>query len=113
MSLNYRKMGDYQVPELTLPEEEIHLGKYGMLRRTFLREHQQAEYSRLMLSGKLNEHLMGIDQIAKERIDFYVTLQTEKDPPPDKGTDPMGWAVHMDSLHHAAEEMVLTELIYS
>lgn len=56
-------------PDLTLPkEEEPHYGKYGMLRKTFLKEHRKAIYSTLLLEGKLMAHLNEIDNMANERM---------------------------------------------
>ncbi|AUS98826.1 hypothetical protein CDQ84_06655 [Clostridium thermosuccinogenes] len=113
MELTYTMQGDYLIPDLALQEEEIHIGKYGMLRRTFLKNHRKGTYASLMMSGKLNSHLMEIDRIAKERIETITTKLLENNPAPDKAIDPMGWTGHMNNLRHSAEESVLTELVYS
>lgn len=113
MELTYTPQGDYLLPDLTLPEEEAHIGKYGMLRKTYLKSHRKGMYASLMLSGKLNSHLSEIDQTARERIELMTAKLLENDPAPDKATDPMGWTGHMNSLKHQAEEAVLTELIYN
>ena len=70
MELAYTMQGDYLIPGLVLPEEEMHIGKYGMLRRTYLKNHRKGTYAGLMMSGKLNSHLIEIDRIAKERIEM-------------------------------------------
>nr|WP_312038963.1 TnpV protein [Desulfosporosinus sp. SRJS8] len=113
MELTYTMQGDYLIPDLTLPEEETHIGKYGMLRKTYLKNHRKGMYASLMLSGKLNSHLSEIDQTARERVELITAKLLENDPAPDKATDPMGWTGHMNSLKHQAEETVLTELIYN
>ena len=113
MELTYTMQGDYLIPDLTLSEEETHIGKYGMLRKTYLKNHRKGLYASLMLSGKLNSHLSEIDQTARERVELITAKLLEKDPAPDKVTDPMGWTGHMNSLKHQAEETVLTELIYN
>jgi maltooligosyltrehalose synthase len=113
MELTYTMQGDYLIPDLALPEEEMHIGRYGMLRRTYLKNHKKGTYAGLMISGKLNSHLIEIDRIAKERIELITVKLLESNPAPDKSIDPMGWAGHMNNLRHSAEESVLTELVYS
>ena len=50
-------------PDLHLPEEtEYPIGKYGMLRKTYLKEHRKGLYLELVFSGKVNEHLHQIDE---------------------------------------------------
>ena len=61
MEFAYTMQGDYLIPDLALPEEEMHIGKYGMLRRTYLKNHRRGIYASLMMSGKLNSHLKEID----------------------------------------------------
>ena len=68
MILTYHQEGDYLLPDLTDPEASK-LGKYGMLRRSYLRKHY---YTGLQLSGKLDRHLEEIDQQAKEMMDHLV-----------------------------------------
>ena len=113
MELTYTQQGDYLLPDLALPEEQTPIGKYGMLRRTYLKNHRKGMYASLMLSGKLNSHLSEIDQTAKERIEQITAKLVTNSPAPDKATDPMGWTGHIYSLRHSAEETVLAELIYN
>ena len=113
MELTYTAQGDYLVPDLTLPEEEMHIGKYGMLRKTYLKNHRKGMYTSLMLSGKLNSHLSEVDRTARERIEGITAKLLENSPAPDKASDQMAWVVHMNNLRHQAEETVLVELIYS
>ncbi|WP_353853064.1 TnpV protein [Dehalobacter restrictus] len=113
MELTYTLHGDYLIPDLTLPEEATPIGKYGMLRKTYLKNHRKGMYASLMLSGKLNSHLTEIDRTAKEHIEQITAKLLQRSPAPDKATDPLGWAGHMNSLRHSAEETVLAELIYN
>ena len=66
MELTYHCKGDYLFPNLTVEEEEVKIGKYGMLRRTFLKEHKNSLYQSLFLTGKLNSHLEQIEKAAQE-----------------------------------------------
>ncbi len=69
MELTYTRQGDYLLPDLTLPEDETQIGKYGMLRKTYLKNHRKGIYASLMLSGGLNSHLSEIDRTAQERVE--------------------------------------------
>ena len=93
--------------------EEVTIGKYGMLRRTFLKEHKNSLYQSLFLTGKLNSHLEQIEKAAQERLDSQMEKLLEKNPAPDKEADPMAWTAHMNALMATAEESILTELVYS
>ena len=113
MELTYHRKGDYLFPNLTVEEEEVTIGKYGMLRRTFLKEHKNSLYQSLFLTGKLNSHLEQIEKAAQERMDSQMEKLLEKKPAPDKEADPMAWTAHMNALMATAEESILTELVYS
>ncbi|MFC3801047.1 TnpV protein [Cohnella sp. GCM10012308] len=88
------------------------IGKYGLLRKTFLKTERKGTYAHLMLSEQLNTHLAEIDRTAKEQIERTLTKLLEQHPAPDKATDPMGWTGHMNNLKQQAEELILTELVY-
>ena len=87
--------------------------KYGMLRRTFLKEHKNSLYQSLFLTGKLNSHLAEIEKAAQERMDSQMEKLLKNHPAPDKEADPMAWTAHMNALMATAEESILTELVYS
>ena len=69
MELTYHRKGDYLFPNLVLEEKDITIGKYGMLRRTFLKEHKKGWYQSMLLSEKLDQHLVRIEKAADKRID--------------------------------------------
>ena len=115
--LTYSRVGDFLIPDLKLnePPEELAepIGKYGMMRRKFLKEHRTISYNSLLLDEKLYPHLREIDRTANERMERMMEDLTAKNPPPDKEADAMGWTAHMNSLKAQAEEMILHDLIYS
>lgn len=113
MELTYHRKGDYLFPNLVLEEENVTIGKYGMLRRTFLKEHKKGWYQSMMLSGKLDVHLVETEQAANERMEVLLQRLIEKSPVPDKETEQMAWVAHINGLKNMAEETVLMELIYS
>ena len=102
-------------PDLVLSEDKEPLcGKYGMLRKTFLREHQKGRYSAMLLQGKLAAHLNEIDDAANARMELLVRQMQEKFHINEdlKSCDPIAWTGTMNQIYNAAEEIVLKELIY-
>ena len=114
MELTYRQEGDYLVPNLSVPEAPK-IGKYGMLRRTYLRRNQNGIYTGMQLTGKLNAHLEEIDRRATEMMERLVEqMSREQGATEDlKAQNQMEWVGLMNSIRAAAEEIVLRELIYS
>ncbi|MEY8268293.1 TnpV protein [Lachnospiraceae bacterium 64-25] len=113
MELTYHWEGDYLLPDLTVGEEQRPIGKYGMLRKTFLKENRAGWYQGMMLTGKLDQYLADIEKAAAERMEVLMKGLLEKNPAPDKGKEALAWAAHMNSLMVMAEEVVLQELVYS
>ena len=112
--LTYTKQGEYYLPNLTLGEtEEQPLGKYGMMRRSFLQENKPILYNDLILKGKLFDHLREIEETASRRMEQMMKELLEKNPAPDKKTHQMEWVQHMNALKAQAEEVILNELINS
>ncbi|MFR3017024.1 TnpV protein [Gemmiger formicilis] len=114
--LTYTMQGGYRLPNLLPPQEpEMHLGKYALLRRTYLKQHRRVTYTNLLTSGKLNQHLMEIEQTAKTRIEQIMAQMAKAEGVTEelKASDPMKWTGLMNNLRHSAEETVLAELIYN
>ena len=110
--LTYTRHGDYLIPDLTLKETSREpLGKYGRMRRAFLKEHRPILYNDLVLTEQLFSHLREIDETAHRRVEQLMAELLEQNPSPDKKTDQMGWVRHMNALKAQAEEAVLEELI--
>ena len=112
--MSYTLHGDYYLPDLVLREEEPTYGKYGMLRKQFLKEHRSARYQYLLLIGKLNEHLNQIDQEAREQVETLMEQMTEKQGVTEelKAQDQMEWVRLMNNIKASAEEIVLKNMIY-
>ena len=116
MKLTYEKNGDYLIPNLTVNEEpEGMLTKYGLMRKKFLQEHKNGVYTGLLLSGKLKEHLLMIQEQAEERMELLTGQMKEREGITEqmKVENQMLWVAKMNSIVHSAEEIVMTELIYS
>ena len=112
--MSYMLHGDYYLPDLVLREEESTYGKYGMLRKQFLKEHRSAGYQYLLLTGKLNEHLNQTDQEAREQVETLMEQMTEKQGVTEelKAQDQMEWVRLMNNIKASAEEIVLKNMIY-
>ena len=112
-NLSYTQTGDYLLPNLTLPQQEKALGKYGRLRRTYLMKHRLVLYNTMLLSGTLHPHLLEVEQTAESRMQQTMQELLKQNPAPNKERHQMEWVQHMNSLKAQAEELVMNELIYS
>ena len=115
MGGTYRQEGDYLVPNLALPEEpEYQIGKYGRLRRSYLKEHRPILYANFLTSGALHQHLAEIDQAYNERMETVVSAMAKQEGVTEalKAADQMEWVRRMNSIRNCAEEIVLTKLVY-
>ena len=112
-NLSYTQTGDYLLPNLTLHQPKTPLGKYGRMRLSFLRQQHPALYNTMLLNGSLYPHLMEVEQTAESRMQQTMEQLLAQNPAPDKESRQMEWVQHMNSLRAQAEELVLTELIYS
>ena len=112
--MSYTLHGDYYLPDLVLNEEEPIYGKYGRLRKQFLKEHRSARYQYLLLTGKLNEHLNQTDQEARKQVEMLMKQMTEKKGATEelKAQDQMKWVRLMNNIKASAEEIVLKNTIY-
>lgn len=114
--LNYTLHGDVYLPDLA-PAENDHppLGKYGMMRRTYLKEHQKAFYIQLQARGELWQHLREVDEQAQSMVDLIITRMAEIDGVTEelKATDQMQWIGLMNNYRHCAEEFVLRDVVYA
>ena len=114
MNLTYTMQGDYLLPNLEVPESPK-VGKYGMLRRSFLRSHKQALYTGMMLEDTLNSHLEQVDKEANMLLEKLTTQMMQEQGVTEelKSRNQMLWVQQMNNLRQSVEEVVLKELIYS
>ena len=114
--LTYTKNGDYLIPDLSLTEQqETPLGKYGRMRKTYLKEHRPILWNRMILSETLYPHLREIDETANRRLEQMMPELMKLNGVTEglKAEDPMKWVGLMNNLKAQAEETILAELIYS
>ena len=114
--MNYIQNGDYQIPDLSLSEQpEKPLGKYGRMRKAYLKEHRPLIYNQLLLTEKLYPPLIEIDETAQSRLEQMMP-QLAKDAGATeqlKASDPMRWVGLMNTCKAQAEEILMAELIHS
>ena len=111
----YELHGDYYLPCLVIPEEEIHtIGIWGRKHQQYLREYRPILYSNLVLSGRLYSYLADIDTQARNKLSLIATQLAEKESITEelKAQDQMAWVRAMNNIRNRAEEIVLKELIY-
>jgi hypothetical protein len=104
----------YLMKSLLLNEEEPIYGKYGMLRKQFLKEHRSAKYQYLLLTGKLTEHLNQIDQEARKQVEILMEQMVKKQGATEelKAQDQMKWVRLMINIKSSVEEIVVKNTIY-
>ena len=116
MELTYTKVGDYYIPDLVLDELEPvkTVGKYGSLRRTYLKQHRHDLWRELAGSGKLTAHLLDIDDTAQEWMDRLLPQMMEAAGVTEelKARDQMAWVGLMNCCKAQVEEIIFAELIY-
>ena len=114
--MNYIQNGDYLIPDLKLSEQPTKpLGKYGRMRKAYLKEHRPILYNQLLMSEKLYPHLIEIDETAQTRLEQMMPQLTKEAGATEelKTTDPMKWVGLMNTCKAQAEEILLAELINS
>lgn len=115
MDLTYTQNGDHLFPDLCLEDENLPIGKYGLLRKSYLKEHKRGLYTSLLLTYKLDEHLAEIDRACNERVELITNQLAKREGVSEalKASDQMEWVRRMNNIRARAEEVILTELIYS
>lgn len=111
----YTQVGDYLIPNISLPDAPAcPIGKYGRMREAFLKEHRPGLYIRLILSGKLHEHLAEEERTCNERLDTMIHQIAKAQGVTEamKARDQLGWVGRMNEIKHSAEESILAEIIY-
>ena len=114
MELTYTNVNGYLIPNLTYKsgEQMEQLGKYGFLRRDYLKNYRNSTYQVMLLQDTIGEHLLEVDKAAREREEVILKQLEEKEPLPDKKKDQIAWVRAANQHKAIAEEIILNELIY-
>ena len=111
MEITYTRVGDYYLPNLAAPESPK-VGRWGMLRFSYLRNHREALYTTMLMQGTLMEEVDRQAQELEQRLISQLAQQegiTEKM----KAENQMDWVAQMNNIRNRADEIVLNELIYA
>ena len=111
----YTQVGDYLLPDLVIEEsEQQSIGKYGRMRKQYLKEHRPVLYSNLLTAGKLYRHLAEIDQSCEDRMEILTRQMAAREGVTEalKAADQMEWVRRLHGLRNRAEEIVLKELVF-
>ena len=115
MGGTYRQVGDYLIPNLVLPDDSNYqIGKYGRMRRSYLKEHRKILYSNYVVEVTLFKHLSEIDQACKNRMEIIISAMEKQEGVTEtlKAADQMEWVRRKNSIRNRAEEIVLHELVF-
>ena len=113
--IRYIRTGDYYVPDIKLSEEPRPIGRYGRMRRDYLREHRPLLYNQLVLADKLWTHLADTQEAAQTRIDLLIhqMAAAERVDEEMKEVNQLGWVQRMNNIRSRAEEVELSEMVYA
>ena len=116
-NITYRQVGDYNIPNLTLPPEEasVMLGKWGMLHKDYLQKNKKMLFTTLLTQGKLYQHCAEIENQAREMFDTLVEQMKDSEGVNEqlKEENQMEWVCRMEGIKQRVREIVCNELIYS
>ena len=114
--ITYRQEGDYRLPNLLPPQEpEMTLGKFALMRRSFLQKNRRVMYTNLLTSGKLNSHLQEVEQSSQTMMaQLTEQMARERGVTEElKARDQLEWVQQMNNIRQSAEETIRTELVCS
>ena len=114
MDITYTKHGDYYYPDLTLPPQTTgDIGRYGRMRKKYLKEHQPDTFALMLMENTLTQHLIEIDRQANEQIDLITSQLARAEGVTEelKARDQLGWIQAMNFCRARAEEQVIRETV--
>lgn len=115
-SISCRRVGDYNIPNLTLPPEEanIRLGKWGMLHKDYLLNHKKVVFATLLAEGKLYQHCTEVENQAKTMFNMLVEQMKEAEGVSEqlKEQDQLEWIGCMQNIEERVKTLICEELIY-
>ena len=112
----YTQIGDYLLPDLSLPAEKEpgNIGVWALRHKRYLKQHHKVLYYNLLTSGKLHSHLADIEEQAQQLFLRLVKELAEKEGVTEqlKAADPMAWVGRMNNIRNQATEIVNEEVVF-
>ncbi len=114
MEIQHIRVGEYYIPDLTLPGESRSIGKWGRMHRDYPREHKPIQYNCLLLSGKPWTYLADLNEQAQDRLERMIEQMKVSEGITEalKASNPMAWVGAMNNIRARAEEIIREELIF-
>ena len=116
-NIQYRQVGDYNIPNLILPHEEasVILGKWGMLHKDYLEKHRRVFFDSLLVQGKLYQHCTQVEKQANDMFDTLIEQMKEREGITEqlKEDNQLEWVCFMQNIDARVREIVCNELIYT
>ena len=114
MEITYTKHGDYYYPDLALPPQPTgDIGRFGRMRKRYLKEYQPDTFALMLMENTLTQHLVEIDRHANEQIELITAqlAQAEGVTEEIKARDQLEWIRRMNSCRARAEELAIREIV--
>ncbi len=114
MEITYTKHGDYYYPDLALPPQPTEdIGRFGRMRKKYLKEHQPDTFALMLMENTMMQHLIDIDRQANEQIDLITSQLAHAEGVTEdlKAHDQLGWIQAINSCRARAEEQVIREIV--
>lgn len=117
MKLKYTRIGDYELPNLTLnSQNSIEINKYGRLRLNYLKENNKAFYTTMLMTNELTNHLISVSNEAENRLNILMENYKRADKKlseKSKELNQLELVKLMNNYKNMAEKIILKELIYA
>lgn len=116
MKINYTRIGDYELPDLTINNKNIgRINRYGRLKLNYLKENNKALYTTLLMNDELTSHLVSVNKECENRFDILIENYRKSDKKlseKSKAKNPLKWAKLMNNYKNIAEKIIENELIF-
>lgn len=116
MKLNYTKVGDYLLPNLTIKNQNNgRINKYGRLRLKYLKENNKGLYTTLLMKNELTNHLVSVSIEAENKLNSLMEQYKKSDKllsEKSKSNNQLEWVKLMNNYKNIAEEIILNEYIF-
>ena len=116
-TIQYRQVGDYLIPNLIIPPEEVNvtLDKWGMMHKDYLEKHKKVLFNTLLIQGKLYQHCAEVEAQARDMFDTLIEQMKEAEAVTEqlKEENQLEWVCRMENIQQRAREIVCAELIYN
>ncbi len=112
--IHYTLNGDYYLPDISIPDGDKPVGKWGRMRLRFLKENKPILYNQMILNGTLQSHLVETNETANRRLEKMIPEMAAAEEIDEnlKSADQMEWVRRMNSVRFRAEEIVISEVVF-